>query len=754
MKRPLCIVSLTFVLTVMILLKIFPIPAFSFSFAKGQEITVVGQVYEKETKNETSHIYIKNVVITTDYPKTNEIYQQSIENKVENFSVICMMKQSENIKLGSIVCVNGKYKPFESATNPGDFDSARYYQIKNIGFSLSNAALLEQSEDYFKCRELLYEVRQYCESILDSIYEKTDASIIKAMVLGNKTELDSDLKALYQRNGIAHILAISGLHISFIGMSMYKLFRKISIPIWLSAICCMSVMLLYGIMTGMSTSTYRALTMFLLHLIADIIGRSYDMLTALALVCVLMLIEQPLYIYHSGFLLSFGAVMGIGLIYPLLSGIVYRSTYNKAEAGIRSYMQNSTIMHKILDSFLSSCSVSLFTLPVLLYYYYEFPVYSLILNLLVIPLMAFLLLFGIGSILLGSIYLPLAILISYPAKIILGIYEAACLLLEKMPYANAVLGVPKLWQIIGYYLVFAMMIIFALKISNAVKCVYMLIAISVLTMRFSIGLHVTMIDVGQGDAFFIRSESGTTYMIDGGSSSEKKLAQYTLIPFLKYHGVSQVDYVFVSHPDADHVSGIIDILSNNTSGIRIGHLIMPRRINKDEAYIELEKEAEKAGTALLYMVSGDCLRDGSLSFTALHPQEDFVTDDANAYSLVLSMSYYEFDVLFTGDVEGSGETEMLRQLKKEKENGTLKNYELLKTAHHGSKNSTPNELLDLINAKYAWISCGKNNTYGHPHKELLERLENENIEICITYETGAVTLQINKNGDVHLRTFR
>ena len=150
--------------------------------------------------------------------------------------------------------------------------------------------------------------------------------MLKAMLLGEKSSLEEEIKELYQLNGLIHILSISGLHVSLLGMAVSGLLKKCGAPIWLRAPFAIGVMWCYGMMTGMGVSTWRAVFMFALHLLAELLGRTYDMLTALSLAALLMLAEQPLLVRHSGFLLSFGAVVGIGIVLPWWKGMLRRLT--------------------------------------------------------------------------------------------------------------------------------------------------------------------------------------------------------------------------------------------------------------------------------------------------------------------------------------------------------------------------------------------------------------------------------------------
>jgi competence protein ComEC len=203
------------------------------------------------------------------------------------------------------------------------------------------------------------------------------------------------------------------------------------------------------------------------------------------------------------------------------------------------------------------------------------------------------------------------------------------------------------------------------------------------------------------------------------------------LPYLKSKGIRKLDYCILTHPDEDHKSGLIEIIKSDYA---IDNLILPEIGIEDEAYAELEQLAREAGIQVMYISKGNVIKEDELEMECLHPYQDYVPESRNDYSTVLSMSVGKLDILFTGDIEAKGEEEITKLLKKD--------YDILKVAHHGSKKSTSMEFLGKVKAEYAIISCGENNRYGHPHQELLERLEEEDMEILNTKDVGAITIRV------------
>ena len=232
----------------------------------------------------------------------------------------------------------------------------------------------------------------------------------------------------------------------------------------------------------------------------------------------------------------------------------------------------------------------------------------------------------------------------------------------------------------------------------------------------------------------IETASHTTYLIDGGSTDEQKVGTYRIQPFLLYQGIDTINYAVITHSDTDHISGLLELLEGNK--IEIEHLLLPHIKEKDPSYLELEQVAKMHGVTLLYIEAGDVFMDGEVCFTCLHPSPEYPYTTVNDYSTVLSLSYKEFDMLLTGDLEKAGEEEVLEVIQRFDHP-----YDVLKVSHHGSKNATTKQWLQSIQPKISLISCGKNNSYGHPHEEVLERLKQVRSDVFITFDSGAITIK-------------
>ena len=646
---------------------------------------------------------------------------------------------------------NFEWKEPEAPANPGQFDARLYYQTKRIVlFCYAEEAVLVDGK-VRPVPQFFYRLRETLSGRCRTVFGEKYRGVIGAMLLGDKTELKDETKEIYQKSGMSHLLAISGLHVSIFGMTLYRLLRRMGLPFWAAGLPSMLLVLAYGVLTGMSTSTARAVLMFLLSTAADLFGKSYDMLTALAFAALLLLAEQPLYARSASFLLSFGAVLGIGLVYPAL-------------------LELFPIRKKRLQAILLSLSVQLMTLPMIQNFYYEIPLYSVPLNLVVIPLMTALMLSGILAVGFSFVSPGLAKAPALFCSLIMELYERLGSLSLRLPGAVFHCGKPETWQLVLYYLCLGAFLLWRfcvrelrkkrtaraaalgeeeeeeeekrpepnLRKRRILSAAGLLLLILLLSVRFSRGFQFTMLDVGQGDGLFLRTAAGTAVLVDGGSTSVSKAGTYRILPFLKAEGTGKLDYVIATHMDEDHISGIREILeqSMRPGSLKVKTLLLSEQALREEKGQELYRLACSAGTKVQTIQRGTVLRDASAELRCLYPEQGEEYKDTNGSSVVLRLVYGEFSMLLTGDLDSVGEHRIL-------ENGEITDCQVLKAGHHGSGTSTSEEWLAAVSPKLTLISCGADNSYGHPHQETLERLARAGSEILITKDWGALTVRSN-----------
>lgn len=613
-----------------------------------------------------------------------------LKNKNSNERIPCekiLIFHSKNQHLfddsrpGNQLYIRGTYAVFTRAGNPGEFDERLYYRSRGIDGKMfaESATVTDRRCNMF--RNALFTLRQQATERLFAAMREDDAGMLCAMLLGEKAYLPEEEKEMYQRTGIGHMLVISGLHISLLAAGLFYFLRSYVMPMKGAVVVTIAFLFLYAQFTGFQVAAVRAVLMMSCSLFARYAGRSYDPLSALSLSGIVTIVLEPAQLFQCGFLLSYTAVGGILLFAPVM------------EKSSRS---------KLWQSVFFSASVFAVTAPIMLWFYYEICPYSVLANVLVLPFLS--LLVGIGAAgCIVSFFWPSggAFLLSF-AHYILEFYESVCRVILSLPFSRIVTGRPPVWCIIAYYVVLVSAVCLYLKWDER-RWFYAgaaLLFLICLSFRPRMGFLYTQLDVGQGDCACL-FYGDTTILIDGGSSSEQEIGNYTIQKFLKYYGRTRIDRVFLSHSDADHTNGVEELAVNQDKwGIEVVGVVMPEIEKKDERYESLVSLFSKWNTPVYTMKKGDRFCLGELSLECLHPFPDYEWKSENDYSLTLDIAYRNIRILSVGDLEEEGEQTM------ERAKGP---YDLLKVGHHGSKTSSSPGFLHEAAPRHAVISAGRDN---------------------------------------------
>ena len=819
MRRPLCLLCLLYVFLIMFCMK-FLLQKPEERLDNNQNNRFCGKVYRMEVKNNHPVIYLKNAqedisVICYLSEKPENTSQNLSEKGSDFFQEGTSDYHSKNpsgesigkkLKIGNTVVVQGKVRQFESATNDGQFDMKEYYAVMGIDFSMTGCSYEVISETYWPVRHGLYVIKNSLSNVLDTSLSREDAGVLKAMLFGDKSGMDDEIKELYQRNGIAHIIAVSGLHITLWGMGLCRFLRKIGIPLPVANSVSFLFVVLYGLLIGSQASAVRSIIMFSLYLFSEIVHRTYDLMTAMSLSAALLLFWNPLYAYYSGFLLSFSAVAGIAFILPFIAGLSKQQRLIDAMVLKKDTIAGKLIKKTkkfILSSFRVSLSVLLATLPIQIYFFYTFSIYSLILNLLVTPFVGMLMVVGMAGSVIGVFMPGMGKGILWFCHLILNGYEKLCLLFDNLPFAHPVIAKPEIHKIIIYYCVLFLLclcssdcgkrwmkslkrrltklipkcgrgIVVMIEKYRALLALLILFINSILLCVHSVkATTLTMLDVGQGDCFVLEEKGGLCMMIDGGSSSVSEVGKYRISPFLRSHGIQTVDFVFLTHADKDHTNGVLELLEDPKSNrIVIRYLVLTDYAKENEAYQTLLSAAQKSGTRVLYFTEGDYIESEEIMLTCLYPGKDgneekggnvgidgsqekednkemyMENPDENDRSMVLLLECQKQKLLFMGDLTAAYENEIM-------ESPYLQNssISLLKLGHHGSRFSSSEALLKTFTPKIGLVSAGADNSYGHPHSETLERLAKIGTIVYRTDESGATKICL-KGGRIEIVGFK
>lgn len=689
---------------------------------------------------------------------------------------------------GDYICMSGTVSVPDSATNPGTFDQYIYLRNKGYYLCISNGTIESGNHRPYSIEGFLYGIKNRCTKIIDNSFDSESAGIVKAMLVADKSTLDKNIKKLYSENGIAHIMAISGVHVAIIGMTLYGSLRKLRIGRLISGTFSIAIIILYGIMTGMSSSTERAVIMLILSIAAEYFGRKTDAPTSMGFAMIIMVLGNPYVILDAGFQLSFAAITGVTVVAPQLRKLLRMFKCFIKEADEKKKQKHKKIMSlrkmiiKLIDALVVGIASFITTTPVIIYYYYQFPPYSILINLIVIPLVSLIVGGSILVVLTGLFFAGAAVVMTYPVRLILFGYKYLCIFASGLPGASVLVGHISIGMVFVYYL--SVVLIFAIlrmirigKTERGEPILYLMLAtVLFLTVVYEVysydkSLKIVYMDVGQGDGVLLRTSGHGGILIDGGSSSNKRVGEYVMVPVLKYYGVSEVEYAFVSHGDVDHVSGLEYLLNEEQSGVHVVNLVLPEYGDQD-ALQELKSEATANNVNIIYMKPGDNITYNhqhaeTINIECLYPDEEAGQGvlDTNNLSMILkttitwdvreadienlnksSDSDASLSLLFVGDA-GIAAEQRLIELYGKNSLGEISDSiacDILKVGHHGSRNSSGSDFLKRVSAMYGIISCGKDNRYGHPHAETLERLKMADTKYMTTKEHGAIILSIER----------
>ena len=691
-------------------------------------------VYRIEKTTRTV-IYLKKAILirsgsTKNYP-------------IRNIKCTGKEEKINSLREGMHVRLEGMLVLPELPRNPGQFNRRIYESGKKIDFYLENPTVLEVKEQRSGAREVVEIWKTEMMNRCEKIYPDEEAGILEAMLFGEKSELSGDIKELYQAAGISHVLVISGLHISLLALAVAGVLRRLGFPMPVWVILSVGVLAGYGILIGQPTTAVRALLMFFVLQGARLLGRSYDLLSALAFAGILMLLDNPDLILDGGCRLSFCAVIGVGW-YVSEKNKIFRSIGEKEKRKNRGKGGKGSNAGAILENIRAGWYLWLFTLPVMLDTFYQVSVVGILWNLVAIPLLPVIIASGGLGVVLAGWNIFLGSLAGSPAYGMLQLYQEIGNISEKLPVGMWTPGQPSKPVIAGYYLVIFLLVLVEKqlikrekrwkirKIFPGMELCSMLLLLLLMAHPRQQREKNTFLDVGQGDASLLQS-GGQTLLLDGGSTSQKNVGTYVILPYIKQQGISCLEAIVLTHTDQDHINGVTEVLEEGKKGwLTVKNLMYPYWMEGTEQGKQLKKLAEEAGASCRKIRAGDRLTIGKAEAVVLYPKEQEKIAEPNAGSLVLFWKWEGVRAMFTGDLPEEKERELLQNLPA---------CEILQVGHHGSATSTCREFLEQVQPSLAVISCAMKNRYGHPSPDTVDRLKKTGCEIRYTMRSGAITIR-------------
>ena len=673
--------------------------------------------------------------------------------------------------LGSRLVITGIISLFPAPDNPGEFDRQAYYKAQNILLRMTAEEVTAEGQvKAYPIRNAAGWLRAWLGEGLSAVFEEEDAGILRALLLGDRSGLSESLSDLYEAAGIRHVLTVSGLHVSLAAGAFSLVFSWLfSFIPWgrlpgiagrrgfqlCRAIAAGAAVCFYTELAGCGLPLRRAAIMYLLFLFAQAAGQSYDLFSALSAAFLAAALPCPYVIFQGSFQLSFVCVLIIGGIFPIVSKLMLAET-------------------TALKTILLPSLLQLLTAPLQLWHYYTYHPLGSLANLLILPLVMWILIFGAAAACLAHVFLPAGAFAAGPAHLALVITKKVAEGIVSLPLSTLITGRPGFWQIVLYLFLAAGLLLLMIRIrkrraeialtaimsagnspvrrflreSSALVLVMALAGFSLPTLFLlkpeNRSLTITSLYVGQGDCHVICAD-GEAWLIDGGSSYTSP-ARSKILPYLKYAGIRKLSFIMVSHGDEDHMNGLAEVMA--ADGLTVDELIVSAWDRGSGKTASLEQTALSHGIPVRSAAEGGTLTKGSLSFRILSPALSRPNEE-NDYSLVLLISRGSFRGLFTGDISAETEMQLI-----ERYGDLLRDLDYLKDAHHGSRFSSCEDFIRLTSPTFAVISCGRNNSYGHPHEETLERLREGESTALRTDLAGAVRVSVNEENSLTIECYR
>ncbi|WP_158318834.1 DNA internalization-related competence protein ComEC/Rec2 [Robertmurraya kyonggiensis] len=648
----------------------------------------------------------------------------------------------EQISVGTVCKVKGNLAQPEPSRNPNAFDYKEYLRHEHISWILEVENInLNQCEEKRNLLAYLQKIRQNGIQYIYAHFPQNTAPFAAALIFGDRNLIEPDLMTAYQRLGIVHLIALSGLNVAMLIGILFYTGLRLHITREKMVYALMAFLPIYIILTGGAPSVIRACLMMLFALVLTKFSRKKLMpVDILSIVFVGYVFIDPHIIYNVGFQLSFVVTYALILSASILEKYVLKPV---------PFLIATSIISQIAS------------MPILLYHFFEFSIVSFLVNLVYVPLFSVvitpvLMIMYFLHLLIGDLLNPLLHFFDFNLRLI----HQLTLYLSKFPLNTLVLGRPSNFVLILYcvgipYFFFRWEKARTIKqIVVAVIIPISLLTLHLLTIKLDVSGEVMIIDVGQGDSILIQLPMNKgTYLIDTGGTLQFSTEEWmeradpfevgkdVVVPYLKSKGITKLDKLILTHGDMDHVGGAKAVLQS----LKVEEVVLPKVEEPSELEIEILELCDEKKIPIHFAIRGDTWTAGGYRFAVLSPSNT-VHVEKNDQSIVLYAEIAKLKWLFTGDLEEEGERKLLANYPKLK-------VDVLKVGHHGSKTSTTESLLDQLEPKVALISARENNRFGHPHGDVLARLEERNIRVYRTDENGAITFQFRGEQGTFLTHF-
>ena len=729
-------------------------------YQNEQKLTLVATIISNKEEKEFKNVYKIKV--------DEVIEKEDIFKNYENSQLLLNVDKNKdiNLKYGDKIYIKAEYTKPSTKRNFGGFDYSNYLKSINVYGALKAEKINKISENNLNIISLLSnKVKLKISDNINKLMTEKYSSIFLGLILGDTKNIDETIQDSFKVANISHVLAISGMHITYIILGVELILKK---PTGKrkTRIVTLFILIIYMFITGFSPSIVRASIMGILVIISKLIYRKNDIYTSISFSLLILLIYNPFLVTNVGLQLSYLGTIGIIVfnknIYNFFRNIKIKNKKIKYRINRKIILLVDNIKQILSVTF----SAQIMILPILLYHFNMLGIYFFISNLLVSIIIGPLIIIGFICVIIS--FLSIEIAKFFSGIVLLGIKTLIFISeVSNLPFSKIYIPTPKIWQIVIYYIfiLFTNIIYKAFSKRNPnyteirVKNIFALIKYKfnenkrriikiisfflIIVFIYNIipkNLKIHFVDVGQGDCTFIVTTFNKTVLIDGGGSTSKEynVGKSVVLPYILDRGFTKIDYLFISHFDQDHSLGCAKIIENLT----VSNLILNKQLEENDIYKHIVSIAKQKKVNLIYVKAGDVITLNGVKIKILHPQEKLIAENSiNNNSIVFKLEYKSFSILFTGDIENIAEEVILSK------NINLK-ADILKVAHHGSKTSSSQRFIEAVSPKIALIGVGKNNMFGHPNREVIERLQSYGTKIYRTDECGEISIMVNNRGKI------
>ena len=733
--------------------------------------------YEKSFKDE-ENLEVTAIVLSQkeekDYNYTYKIKLLKGKNKNKCLYLKIDKKQEVNLEYGDKIFITGEFQEPQGMRNEGGFNYKEYLKSLNIYGSVKakNIKVIEQNKGNI-FMNFTYKISDEIKENIEEFMGEKYSGLLIGLLLGDSSKIDENMEENFKITSLTHILAVSGAQVSYIIVAMYSLLKR-KIGIQKTRVVIIASLIFYTALTGFSPSIVRAGIMGIILMISGLVFRKNDIINSIAISLFFMLVYNPFLLENVGLQLSYLGTIGIigfnKTIILILKNIQIRNRKWKYKINRKLIL----LISKIKEILAVTMSASLAVVPVMIYHFNLFGTYFLITNLLASIIIGPITLLGTLLVIISFISINIAKILSYILKFLIDILLFISSF-SKLPISKIYIPTPTITFIIIIYLSLIISLFIykvfhernpnttILRVRNLLalvkykfkqnrddvikKIIIISIIISLCMIFIPRDLKINFVDVGQGDSTFIITPKNKTILIDGGGSNTGSfdVGENTLLPYILDKGYNKIDLMIISHFDSDHVGGLLTILEE----IKVEKVLIAKQEEQSENYKRFLNIVKEKNIPVIIGKEGDKINiEKDLYLDILFPESEQIEENViNNNSLVFNIHYNNFSMLFTGDIEEIAEKRIIEITNKSR----LK-ADIIKIPHHGSKTSSTRELLEIVLPKIALIGVGKDNLFGHPSSETIDKLDELEIKTYRTDINGEIMINVNKSGIRRIRT--